>query len=82
MGVHILWYLLFTICKLCKEEEGPATGLHRNKFICQCNNYMHVYNQDTQLCVSDQENNRCMAHKCVIYWYCKVAKFSLPYHQN
>ena len=39
-------------------------------------------NQDTQYCASGQENKRRVAHKCVIYWYHEVAKFSLPYLQN
>ena len=38
---------------------------------------MLSYHQDTWSCVSGQENKRCMTHRCVIYWYHKVAKFSL-----
>ena len=29
-----------------------------------------------------KENDRRTVHKCVIYWYCKVTKFNLPYLQN
>ena len=40
-------------------------------------------NQDTLSCVSGQESEkRHMAHKCGIYWYRKVAKFSLLYLQT
>ena len=41
-----------------------------------------MFYQETQQCVSGQENKRCMAHNCVIYWYCKVTEFSLLYLQT
>ena len=36
----------------------------------------------TVVCQRPRKQKRRAAHKCVIYWYCKVAKFSLLYLQN
>ena len=63
MGVHILCYLLFTICKLCKEEEGTSTGLHRNKFI-------HQYK--INVCIIKTHSSVSVAKKTIDAWHTSV----------
>ena len=46
-----------------------------------CGNYFQG-SKHTVVCQQPRKQKRCVAHKCVIYWYCKLAKFSLPYLQN
>ena len=49
----------------------------RDLCVCLC-----VMSRHTVMCQRPRKQKRRAAHKCVIYWYRKVAKFSLLYLQN
>ena len=56
-------------------KHSSANTKNSNAYNSTCIMDIAVYQQP-------RKQKRCAAHKCVIYWYLKVAKFSLTYFQN
>ena len=94
---HTVCYLLAHKCVIymvpqsCqqprKQKKTCSTQVSRHTVMCQwprkqkktCGTQV---SRHTVVCQYQRKQKRHVAHKCAIYWYCKVAKFSLLYLQN